>query len=66
MPKMKTKKIVSKRFTLTKTGKLMHGVQGARHLRRKKSGSNKRRQDKPIALKTKIHTKKIKTFIAVL
>lgn len=46
MPKMKTKKIVKKRFKVTATGKLMHRVKGARHLRRKKNKSRQRRQDK--------------------
>lgn len=47
MPKIKTKKIAAKRFKITKTGKLLHRTQGARHIRRKKSKSRQRRQDKP-------------------
>ncbi|MEK7587918.1 MAG: bL35 family ribosomal protein [Patescibacteria group bacterium] len=47
MPKVKTKKIVTKRFKMTKTGKIFHRVQGARHLRRKKSKARQRRQDRP-------------------
>ncbi|HCM37495.1 MAG: 50S ribosomal protein L35 [Candidatus Gottesmanbacteria bacterium GW2011_GWC1_43_10] len=35
--KMKTKKIVAKRFKVTSTGKLMRGKQNARHLRSHKS-----------------------------
>jgi large subunit ribosomal protein L35 len=31
MPKMKTKKAAAKRFTMTATGKLKHGVAGKRH-----------------------------------
>jgi large subunit ribosomal protein L35 len=31
MPKMKTKSGVKKRFTMTATGKLKHGVAGKRH-----------------------------------
>ena len=31
MPKLKTKSGVKKRFTLTATGKLKHGVAGKRH-----------------------------------
>jgi large subunit ribosomal protein L35 len=53
MPKMKTKKIVVKRFKITKTGKIMHRVQGARHLRRNKSKSRQRRQDKMVEVQTK-------------
>jgi len=45
--KVKTKKIVRKRFRITKHGKILHRVQGRRHLRRKKSKSRQRRQDKP-------------------
>lgn len=45
MPKMKTKKIVAKRFKITKTGKVLHRVQGMRHIRRNKTQSRKRRQD---------------------
>ena len=45
MSKLKSKAIVSKRFKMTKTGKILHRVQGARHLRSKKSKSRQRRQD---------------------
>jgi large subunit ribosomal protein L35 len=31
MPKMKTKKAAAKRFTMTASGKLKHGVAGKRH-----------------------------------
>jgi len=31
MPKMKTKKAAAKRFKMTATGKLKHGVAGKRH-----------------------------------
>lgn len=31
MPKMKTKKAAAKRFKITATGKVMHGVAGKRH-----------------------------------
>lgn len=50
MPKLKTKKIAVKRFKLTTNGKLVHRVQGARHLRRKKDKRRQRRQDREIAL----------------
>ncbi len=52
MPKVKTKKIVSKRFKLTKNGKVIHRTQGARHIRRRKSKAQQRRQDKPKTLTT--------------
>ena len=50
MPKLKTKKIAVKRFKLTKTGKLVHRVQGARHLRSRKDKRRQRRQDREVAL----------------
>lgn len=42
MPKVKTRKIVAKRFKITKTGKVLHRIQGQRHLRRNKSKSKQR------------------------
>ncbi len=63
MHKMKTKKIVSKRFRLTKTGKVMHRVQGARHLRRRKSKSRQRRQDKPAQITDIKYTRMIKQYL---
>lgn len=50
MPKIKTRKVAAKRFKLTGTGKLVHRVQGARHLRRKKDKRRQRRQDRQVAL----------------
>ena len=35
--KQKTRKSLTKRFKITKTGKVIHRTQGGRHLRRKKS-----------------------------
>lgn len=37
MPKAKTKKAAAKRFTVTKTGKVLRGRQNTRHLRLHKS-----------------------------
>lgn len=62
MPKMKTKKMVAKRFKVTATGKLMHRVQGARHLRRKKSKVRQRRQDNPKQLAQNF-VQNIKSFL---
>ncbi len=56
---MKTKKIVAKRFKMTARGKLLHRVQGRRHLRRRKDKARQRRQDK-FALVT---TRKFETTI---
>ena len=53
MPKVKTKKVAVKRYKTTGTGKLMHRVQGSRHIRRKKDKSRQRRQDKLAEVTTK-------------
>ena len=63
MPKVKTKKIVTKRFKMTKTGKLMHRTQGARHIRRRKSKSRQNRQDRPKVVTNVKYQRMIKTFI---
>ncbi len=51
MNKLKTKKIAAKRFKLTRNGKLVHRVQGARHIRRRKNKRQQRRQDRQKTLK---------------
>jgi len=63
MPKVKTRKIATKRFKVTKGGKVMHRVQGARHLRAKKSSSRKRRQDKAVALTNLKYIQNMKRFL---
>lgn len=62
MGKKKTRKAASKRFKITKTGKVLRGRQFGRHLRRKKSKSAKRRHAEP-ALMTGKFAKKIKRMI---
>lgn len=62
---MKTKKIAAKRFKVTKTGKVIHRVQGARHIRRNKSKSRQRRQDRPAELTTARFTRVIKRFLSL-
>ncbi len=47
MPKKKIKKSVSKRFKVTKTGKVMFAHQYANHLKINKSKSRIRRQNRP-------------------
>ena len=47
MPKLKTRNSVAKRFKVTKTGKIMRGKSGARHLKMSKSKSNLRRKKEP-------------------
>ncbi|TSC53561.1 MAG: large subunit ribosomal protein L35 [Microgenomates group bacterium LiPW_16] len=62
MPKAKTKKVVSKRFKITKTGKVIRGRQMGRHLRIKKSKSRIRRYKEPTQVKGKL-AKTIKKFL---
>jgi large subunit ribosomal protein L35 len=64
MGKMKTKKIVVKRFKITKTGKVMYRAQGARHIRRNKSKSRQRRQDKMRQLTTTKFVRVIEHFLS--
>jgi large subunit ribosomal protein L35 len=47
MPKMKTKKAISKRIKVTGTGKLLHWRKGNNHLKSPKSASQLRRIAKP-------------------
>lgn len=63
MSKLKTKKIVSKRFRVTKNGKVLYRMQGARHIRRNKSKSRQRRQDKPHVLSNRKFERSIKQFL---
>jgi large subunit ribosomal protein L35 len=63
MPKMKTKKIVAKRFKVTKNGKILRRVQGSRHIRRNKSKTRQRRQDKPAQVTTNKYARRILEFI---
>ena len=60
---MRTKKIVRKRFKITKTGKVMHRVQGARHLRSRKDKRHQRRQDLPAEITNVRFARMIKQFI---
>jgi large subunit ribosomal protein L35 len=47
MPKLKTHSGTKKRIRLTKTGKLMHRHARLNHFLEKKSGSRKRRLNRP-------------------
>jgi large subunit ribosomal protein L35 len=60
---MKTKKIVAKRFKITKSGKVMHRMQGARHLRSVKTKAHQRRQDAPQEIKTIRYSRMVKRFL---
>lgn len=63
MPKMKTKKVVMKRFKLTKRGKLVHRAQGARHLRSVKNKARQRRQDAPQTMTNAKFIRVVKRFM---
>jgi ribosomal protein L35 len=63
MSKVKTKKIVRKRFKVTKNGKLMHRSQGIRHLRSRKNKARQRRQDAPQQVTTTKFAVMIKRFL---
>jgi len=57
---MKTRKSISKRFKITKTGKILRRPTGLDHYRAKKSGKKIRKSRKWIKL-SKAETKKIKS-----
>ncbi|MBI2028712.1 MAG: 50S ribosomal protein L35 [Candidatus Levybacteria bacterium] len=62
MKKKKIKSSVSKRFRVTKTGKVMFSHQYKSHLKINKSGARLRRQKEPGVLKGKF-AKKIKQMM---
>jgi large subunit ribosomal protein L35 len=62
MPKQKTKKILIKRFRVTKNGKVMRGQSFRRHLNAKKTASRKRRLGKVIITK-KVMSDRIKKIL---
>ncbi len=62
MPKLKTKKAVSKRMKLTKTGKIKRFKSGRRHLMAEKSGSKRRKMRKA----TYITKSQVKLFTRLL
>jgi large subunit ribosomal protein L35 len=59
MPKQKTRKSVTRRFRITKTGKVLRRRSFARHLNEKKSSSRKRALRRTVETK-KTYAKKIK------
>ncbi len=65
MGKKKIKKAVSKRFRITKKGKVLFGHQYQGHLMRKKSQRRKRRQKEPGVLKGAF-ARKIKKMLGVI
>ncbi|MBI2647857.1 MAG: 50S ribosomal protein L35 [Candidatus Wildermuthbacteria bacterium] len=50
MPKLKTRKAVTKRFKLTRTGKILRRPTGQDHYRSKQTGKQKRQDRKWIPL----------------
>lgn len=64
MGKIKVKKSVSKRFKVTKRGKVLFAHQYASHLKSGKSKSRKRRLKEPGVL-SKVFAKKIKRMLSV-
>jgi large subunit ribosomal protein L35 len=63
MPKLKTKKSISKRFKITGTGKVMHYGSGGAHLLSKKSSKRKRRIKQSSSIKNKGVSKMIKNLM---
>jgi len=59
---MKTRKSISKRFKITKTGKILRRVTGQDHYRAKKSGKKIRKTRKWVPL-SKAEAKIIKKFL---
>ena len=62
MSKQKIRKSISKRFRVTKTGKVMHRSHGMRHLRTNKSKAQVRRLKKVKVLYSVI-AKKVKRLL---
>jgi ribosomal protein L35 len=61
---MKTRKALTNRFKVTKTGKLMRRAVGQNHYRSKKTGEQKRKGRKWIQLSPS-ESKKLKKFMSV-
>ncbi|OIO46362.1 MAG: 50S ribosomal protein L35 [Parcubacteria group bacterium CG1_02_39_15] len=59
---MKTRKSISKRFKITKTGKVLRRATGQDHFRAKKSGKKVRQSRKWVRL-AKAEAKKIKRLL---
>jgi large subunit ribosomal protein L35 len=59
MPKLKTRKSLTRRFRITKTGKVLRRQGFRRHLNVKKSSSKKRRLKRTVIMH-KTYAKKVK------
>lgn len=62
MPKQKTRKAITRRFRVTKTGKVLRRQGFKRHLNTKKSSKKKRRLGRVVETK-KTYAKKIKKLL---
>lgn len=60
----KTKKALTKRFKITKTGKILRRASGQNHYRAKKTGEARRKGRKWIPL-AKSEMKKVKRFMQI-
>lgn len=65
MPKKRTKRSVSRRFKITKTGKVMHAKHNQGHLKMNRSKSRNRRGKEPAALSPRF-AKKVKQMLGAL
>jgi len=64
MPKHKTRKSITRRFRVTKTGKVMRGQGFSGHLKVKKSSKKKRSLRKQVQA-DKVHSKKIRKYLGL-
>jgi large subunit ribosomal protein L35 len=64
MPKIKTKKAFTKRFRITKNGKILRRATGLNHYRSKKSGQKVRKSRKWVMLSGS-ESKRIKKFLNI-
>ena len=64
MPKLKIKKSITKKFKVTKKGKIFRRSSGIDHLRSKKSGEAKRKGRKMVEV-SKNEVKKIKRILGI-
>ena len=64
MPKQKIRKSLTKRFKITKNGKIMRRHNFSRHLRVKRSKAKKRTQKKQIEVKG-YYAKKLREYLGI-
>ena len=60
----KTKKALTKRFKITKTGKILRRLSGQNHYRAKKTGEDRRKGRKWVAI-SKSEIKRIKRHLSI-